>query len=286
MRKAGLLFAALILGFFLGASAETKGFLFIIGGGDRPESMMRQFIGLAGQFGNGKIIIFPMASSAPKRVGPELAAEFKKLGAKAAEYHILTRKQALADGSASILDNVGGVYFSGGDQSRQMAVLLHTPIHRRLLELYEQGCVIGGTSAGAAVMSEVMITGDEKRKVKKGHEFETLEAGNVVTTEGFGFLRTVIIDQHFVTRKRNNRLISLVAENPQLLGVGIDESTAIIVRPDGLFEVIGEKNVVVYDGSKATINITPSRLIGFSGFLMHVLIPGDRFDLQARKAVR
>lgn len=280
-------FIIVLLGILAQAGfAETKGYLFIIGGGDRPESMMRKFVDLAGQFGNGRIVIFPMASSSPAKAGPELAAEFKSLGARGAEYHILTRKQALKEDSARILDNVGGVYFSGGDQSRQMDVLRNTPIHRRLLELYEAGCAIGGTSAGAAVMSEVMITGDERRKVKKGHEFETIEAGNIITVEGFGFLKTAIIDQHFATRKRHNRLISLMAEKPQLLGVGIDESTAIIVNPEGVFDVVGEKNVVIYDASKAKIKIMPSLAIGLTGMTMDILLPGDRFDLQAREVVR
>jgi cyanophycinase len=145
---------------------------------------------------------------------------------------------------------------------------------------------MGGTSAGAALMSEVMITGEERRKVEEGHEFETLEADNIVTVEGLGFIRTAIIDQHFVTRKRHNRLISLVAENPHLLGIGVDEETAIIVSPDEKFEVIGNGNVVVYDASHASVTITPSRAIGLGGMVMHVLVAGDRFDLKKRKAVR
>lgn len=286
MRKWLFLFVVFLGMITQAAFAETKGYLFIIGGGDRPESMMRRFVELAGHFGSGKIVIFPMASSVPAERGPELVAEFKSLGAREAEYHILTREQALKEDSAKILDNVGGVYFSGGVQSRQMDVLRNTPIHRKLLDLYEKGCVIGGHSAGAAVMSEVMITGDERKKVEQGHEFETIEAGNIITVEGFGFLKTAIIDQHFATRKRHNRLISLVAEKPQLLGIGIDESTAIIVRPGDVFDVVGEKNVVIYDGSKAEIRIAPSMAIGFTGMTMDVLLPGDKFDLKARKAVR
>jgi len=266
--------------------AKTRGYLFIIGGGDRPESMMRRFVELAGHFGSGKIVIFPMASSVPAESGPGLAAEFKSYGAREAEYYILTREQALKEESVEILSNVGGVYFSGGDQSRQMDVLRNTPIHRKLLDLYENGCVMGGHSAGAAVMSEVMITGEERKKVDEDHKFETIEAGNIITVEGFGFLKTAIIDQHFATRKRHNRLISLVAEKPQLLGIGIDESTAIIVSPGGVLDVVGEKNVVIYDASKAKIKIMPSLAIGFTGMTMDVLLPGDRFDLKVREAVR
>lgn len=279
----GLFFLTLCLSLTL--PAGTKGYLFIIGGGTRPEEMMKKFVELCGQSGKGKIIIFPMASSVPAEVGAEQAEELKKLGTDKIEYHIVTRDQALNPEKWHFLDDAGGVFFSGGDQSRLMDILLDTPLHKKLLQLYDQGCVIGGTSAGAAVMSEVMITGGEKREVEEGHEFETIGAGNIVTSPGLGFLKTAIIDQHFVTRKRHNRLISLVAENPNLLGLGIDESTAILVRPGEIFEVLGEKTVVVYDASRARIVISPSGLISFAGMEMSVLVPGDLFDLKQRKLV-
>jgi cyanophycinase len=197
---------------------------------------------------------------------------------------MLTREQALKPESAALLDGAGGVFFSGGDQSRLTAVLLDTPIHKKLLELYEQGAVIGGTSAGAAVMSEVMITGDEVRKPEAGREFETLQAANIVTARGFGFVvPRVVIDQHFVTRKRHNRLISLLAEHTDLLGVAIDESTAVLVRPDETFEVVGAKQVIVYDPAGAKFRILPNTNIAFTGLVMHALTNGDTFDLKTRK---
>ncbi|MDH4271314.1 MAG: cyanophycinase [Candidatus Aminicenantes bacterium] len=286
MKRIWPLFLILASGFVSPALPRTKGYLFIIGGGDRPESMMQRFVEMAGRFGNGKIVVFPMASSEPEETGAGLVSEFASLGARQVENLILTREQALSESSVHMLDGAGGVFFSGGDQSRQMAVLRQTPLHRRLLELYDQGCVMAGTSAGAAVMSEVMITGEERRKVEEGHEFETLEAANIVTSEGLGFIRTAIIDQHFVTRKRHNRLISLVAEKPFLLGIGIDEETAIIVSPDETFEVLGRKSVVVYDASRADTDVTSSGLIALRGVAMHVLVGGDRFDLKAREVVR
>jgi cyanophycinase len=285
MRRPWIVLLLLLMACGVALAAEPKGFLFIIGGGERDEAMMRRFVEAARGFGTGRIVVFPMASSEPKARGKALVKELKKLGAPEAVSFILNRKEALAEGSDRILDGAGGVFFSGGDQSRQMAVLLHTPVHRRLLELYADGCVMGGTSAGAAVMSEVMITGDEKRKPKKGHEFETIGAGNVITTEGFGFLKTAIIDQHFVVRKRLNRLISLVAEKPSLIGIGIDESTAIVVERGRLFEVVGEGQVLVFDGSQARVREAAGGKIGFTGMQFHVLLPGDRFDLDSRKAV-
>jgi len=286
MKKTWLLWMILLSGLAAPAFSGNNGYLFIIGGGDRPESMMRRFVELAGQFGSGKIIVFPMASSEPAATGARLVAEFKGLGARQVESHILTREQALAGESVRILEGAGGVFFSGGDQSLQMEVLRGTPVHRALLELYEKGCVMAGTSAGAAVMSEVMITGEEHRKADEGHEFETLEAANIVTVEGLGFIRTAVIDQHFIARRRLNRLISVIAERPQLLGVGIDEETAIVVGPDETFEVVGNRQVVIFDASHASITVTSAKTVGFRGMAMHVLVAGDRFDLKKREAVR
>ena len=286
MKKTFILFISFYLIISLPVFSKEKGHLFVIGGGRRPVSMMKKFIDLAQQINSGKIVIFPMASSVPAEVGPEQGERFKELGARDVEFHILNREQALSEKSVAILDDVGGVYFSGGVQSRLTAVLIDTPVHKKLLEIYRKGAVIGGTSAGAAVMSEVMITGDEKREVEEGHAFESLLADNVVTTRGFGFIRSAIIDQHFVRRKRHNRLISLVAENPKLLGIGIDESTAIIVKPDETFEVIGERSVVVYDASRAQIQFSPSQNIGGSNFIMHILNNGDRFNLKTKRIIK
>lgn len=268
------------------AYSNPKGHLFIIGGGSRPESMMKKFIALAERVNSGKIVIFPMASGVPDEVGPEQAAEFRSYGAREVEYYVLNREQALDETSVRILESAGGVFFSGGVQSRLVDVLINTPIHKQLLEFYEGGGVIGGTSAGAAVMSEVMITGEEKREVEEGHEFETIQADNIVTVPGFGFVKTAIIDQHFVRRKRYNRLISLVAENPNLLGIGIDESTAIIMKPDDTFEVVGERAAVVFDASRAEIEFLKSQWLSSHDMIMHILKPGDRFSLKSKKVLR
>jgi cyanophycinase len=272
--------------FPLFTSASPKGHLFIIGGGERPAEMMKRFIDLAEGFQSGKIVILPMASSVPAEVGPEQVLEFKNFGAKSVAFHILSREDALNPESLKAFEDIGGVFFSGGVQSRLADVLLDTPIHKMLSDFYEEGGVIGGTSAGAAVMSEIMITGDEKRKVEENHAFETIEADNIVTARGFGFIKSVIVDQHFVRRKRHNRLMSLVAENPEILGVGIDESTAIIVNPDDTFDLIGERNVIVYDLSGATVKIFPDNGMSAHAGRIHILKQGDKFDIRARTALK
>ncbi|MBN2206256.1 MAG: cyanophycinase [Candidatus Aminicenantes bacterium] len=262
----------------------AKGLLFIIGGGDRPEAMMGRFAQLVRVAGSGRVLVLPNASAEPQTSGPEMAAELRGLGL-AAEPLLLSREEADRPESLKALEGTIGVYFTGGVQSRITAALRGTAFHRGLLALYERGGVIGGTSAGAAIMSEVMITGDERRPVEDGRAFETIEAGNVVTAPGLGFLKEAVIDQHFATRKRHNRLISVVAERPGLVGVGVDESTAAVIHAGGLLEVVGEKSVIVMDAGRARIRVEPSGGIGIEGLVLHVLRPGDLFDLGTRKAV-
>jgi cyanophycinase len=282
MKRSVYVFFCFILLFTFGLKASPKGHLFIIGGGDRDEPMMKRFIALSEGFRSGKIIIFPMASSVPEEVGPEQALQLESLGAKSVECHVLSREEAMQPENTKIFDDIGGVFFSGGVQSRLTDVLLDTPIHKMLLDFYQAGGVIGGTSAGAAVMSEVMITGDERKVVDEGHAFETIEAANIVTVRGLGFIKSAIIDQHFVRRKRHNRLISLMAEHHELLGIGIDESTAIIVNPDDAFEVIGERSVIIYDFHQAKVKISPSKEISAHNAQLHILTQGDRFDLKKK----
>ncbi|MCK7534182.1 MAG: cyanophycinase [Marinilabiliales bacterium] len=159
------------------------------------------------------------------------------------------------------------------------------PLHKRMLELYKEGCLIGGTSAGAAVMSEFMITGNEKRAGGEEGSWEVILADDVEHTEGFGFVTGAVIDQHFVTRKRHNRLISVVLENPALVGVGIEESTAVLVRPDGLYEVLGEGQVVVYDARRAATRRSADGHLGGHGLTLHVLLAGDVYDLASGRVV-
>jgi cyanophycinase len=266
--------------------SNPQGHLFIIGGGSRPESMMKKFIDLAEKSGNKKIIILPMASSAPDEAGPGQAQQLRDYGAQNVEFHILTREQALDEASIKILDGVGGVYFSGGSQSRLAGVLRDTPFLEKLHAFYKKGGVIGGSSAGAAVMSEVMITGDEKRDVESGREFSTIQADNIVTVKGFSFVTSAIIDQHFVRRKRHNRLISLVLEYPKLLGIGIGESTAIIVAPDQTFEVLGQRNVIIYDAYDSEVDLAQQPPVSSHNMRMHILKSGDRFSLENRDIIK
>jgi cyanophycinase len=263
------------------AAAKPKGYLFIVGGGDRDEPLMRRYVDLARRNGPAKIVVFTMASSVPLETGPGLVAEFKGYGVEDVAYFHLTREEAMDPANVKILDGVTGVWFSGGDQAKQTAALLDTPLHKRMLELYAEGGLLGGTSAGAAVMSEFMITGDERRTENKEGTWEVIWADDVLHSRGFGFVKNAVIDQHFVTRRRHNRLIAVVLQYPSLVGVGIEESTAVVVRPDGKYEVLGEGQVIVYDARQAmTIQSLDGRLGGHD-LKMNVLLAGDVYDLES-----
>jgi cyanophycinase len=232
---------------------RPRGALVIVGGGDRSEAMMRRFVELAGGAG-ARIAVVPNASSEPEETGRALVAELDSLGARAFVY-LLDRRAAESSAAARRLDSVGGIWFSGGDQAFVIAALAGTAAHRAMQRRYREGAVVGGTSAGAAIMSDSMITGNQ-------------------TPPG----DTTIVDQHFIRRERHNRLMSAVLERPRLLGVGIDESTALEVGPDGRWRVLGESSVVIYDARRARVTDGKQPLLGATGLRVHVLPAGAVFD--------
>jgi len=285
-KRISLTIAACVIAAFAfshSADAQTKGRLLIIGGGERTDEIMQKFIQLAG----GKeavVVIFPMASSVPEEVGPEYVKQMKGLGVKEAFYLNINADVANQDSTVAKLKDVTAVFYSGGDQVLLTAALLNTKVQKRVEEVYKNGGVIGGTSAGAAVMSRVMITGNELINKDSSYSFHTLTKGNVETKEGFGFITNAVMDQHFVVRKRHNRLISIVLQNPSLLGVAIDEATCIIVEPDQTFEVLGESVVMIYDATKSKrIRTNKNNYLSADDMSMHILQSGDRFNLKTKK---
>ena len=176
------------------------------------------------------------------------------------------------------LDGVTAVFFSGGDQNRLTDYLQGTKFLAKIREIYKNGGVIGGTSAGAAVMSKIMLTGEEENVPDKYKgDFSYIKQGNVQTAEGFGFIDSAIIDQHFIIRKRQNRLISLVLER-RMKGVGIDEATAIIVKPDGSFRVAGQSQVMVFE-PEAQPTISPTGYLKTNSLNVRILTAGDTYQL-------
>lgn len=263
------------------------GYLVIVGGGPIPTAIDQRFLELAGGPGRARIVVLPMASETGAQSGGEKAASFRELGAAQAVSLQLTRQDAGADSVARLLGQATGIWFPGGDQSRLTAAILGTPVLDSIRSRFRHGAVVGGTSAGAAVMSDPMISGDERRpggaRPDTSDAWLTIDRDDVVLVPGFGFISNVTVDQHFLRRKRHNRLISVVLERPQVVGVGIDESTALVVSPTGSWEVIGASQAVVYDARNAAV--TPAgKTLGAIGIRMHVLPAGSRFDLPTGRA--
>jgi cyanophycinase len=257
-----------------------RGSLVIVGGGDRSEAMMRRFVELAGGRG-ARIAVVPSASSEPEETGRTLVAELDRLGARAFVYH-LERAAASVEASARRLDSATGIWFSGGDQALVTQALAGTPVQRAMQRRYREGAVVGGTSAGAAIMSDSMITGNQTPPGDTtgyyGDEYPAIARHRVEIAPGLGFLPQAIVDQHFIRRERHNRLLSAVLERPSLLGVGIDESTALEVGPDGRWRVLGESAVVIYDARRAHMTEGKKPLLGATGLSVHVLPAGAAFD--------
>jgi cyanophycinase len=267
---------------------SPKGTLLIVGGGPIPDAVLDRFVSLAGGRGRARIVIFPMASESAD-AGLELAEDFRKLGADA-ESVVLTHEQAESAVAARRLDGVTGIWFGGGDQSRLTAAIGRTPVEAAIHERYRTGAVIGGTSAGAAVMSTPMLTGDEKHpggsrppEKDSNDAFMTIARDDVVTIDGFGLIRGAIVDQHFVRRRRSNRLLSVVLEHPSLVGIGIDESTALEVPASGPWRILGESVAVVFDARDARITAA-STTLGAAGVRLAVLPAGSSYDLSTGTA--
>lgn len=263
--------------------AQSKGYLVIIGGVHTAETS-KKFIQLAGSE-NARVIIIPNAGSDPVYNSELHKKEFEELGAKA-DYLLFTRETADADSNLKKIDWANAVYFLGGDQSDLTRDMLGTKLLQKVYDIYNNGGVIGGSSAGAAVQSEIMITGNELLNKDSSSAFISIQRGNIETAKGFGFIKNAIIDQHFLKRKRHNRLITLMCEHPDLLGIAIDESTAIVVNPNETFEVIGSNQVLVYDPTEAkNIRADKNGNLGITGMKMHLLINGDKFNLKTKQVI-
>jgi cyanophycinase len=240
---------------------------------------MTKFIELAGG-PSARILVVPTASELPDTV-PSYRKELAALGATdVAGLDVRIPPDAQRKSLVEEVEKAGGIFFAGGDQRRIVKALRGSPVGDAILAAYRRGAAIGGTSAGTACMSPLMLTGEGDGK--------TITAGNVELWPGLGLFPGAILDQHFVVRQRQNRLVTVVLENPAYLGIGVDEATAVWLRPDGTFEVLGDGSVVVYDAAGATVTRAPgggSALLGVRNLRTHVLLPGEAFDLAIRSVV-
>ena len=261
-----LLSLALLLA--LAPPVQARERLVLVGGGDRPPQALARFVEWAGG-PQARVLVVLWATAEPDESFASLKEDLAPHHPGSIERAPLApltperRREVLAQ-----LQQASAVFFSGGDQTRIMAALEGAPeVLQALRERYASGVVFGGTSAGTAVMSDPMITGEG--------DFTVIDAAKVEVKPGLGLLPGTIVDQHFVKRQRENRLFGLILQDPQRLGVGIEEDTALLVRDLRHAEVMGRGPVLMIDGKggKDTLHID-------------LLRSGERFDLQRRKRVR
>ena len=255
----------------------------VIIGGKEDRTADKVILGeVARRVGSGKLVVSTVAMPTPPNgLFEEYEKAFRLLGVKHVfKLDIQAREEATRDSKVRILDDADAVFFTGGDQVKITSQIGDTAIFNRVQEIYENGGLIAGTSAGAAVMSETML-------VEGGDEESHVIGGAMRMAPGLGLIGGVIIDQHFMERGRLGRLMGAVAQNPKNLGIGIDEQTAIVVEKGNRFYVLGSGAVYVLDGSTVSYsNIAQESMkktLSIHDVLIHVLSQGDQFDLTTRR---
>lgn len=260
-------------------STGRKGPLIIIGGHEDKEGDKVILRAVAERLRGGALVLATIASRAPEGYFESYQKAFADLGVdQLSELYVDDRGEAHDPEKLALLDGAAGVFFSGGDQLRISSQIGDTPIEKRIREIWRRGGVLAGTSAGASVMSDTMMV--------RGSSRETHRIGDLQMAPGLGLVRDVIIDQHFAERGRIGRLLGAVAQSPRVLGLGVDEDTALILEGHD-FTVIGSGGVYVVDAEGVTAsNIAEAesdRALSILDVRLHVLAEGDGFDLRARR---
>ena len=269
------LFFLVFLAFNFTFSQNSKGKLFIIGGGSRPDFLVDRMIKEAGLKSGETVAIFPHASEEQDSSFYYAKQQFEKRNLKALDC-AFKKDEKLSPSKLDSLKTAKLIYIGGGDQVRFMEIINSNPEVKNLLKsAYQNGKMIAGTSAGAAVMSEVMITGNQLKYKDYENTFDNIEIKNVETKQGLGFITTAVIDQHFVVRSRYNRLLSLIIENPTYKGIGIDEGTAILVK-NGSAEVVGRAQVIVFKNPKQSKKLNGDKLSA-KGITLDIYLNGEKF---------
>lgn len=260
-------------------------FLIPIGGNEKksPDSeIFRQMVNVAGG-SDARIVVVPTASDTPAERALDYRELFSAFQPKSIDtVHIGERPDAGSPDLMKIIDKATLIMFAGGDQLRLSSLLGGTPLHQALTTRYRAGgCVVAGTSAGAAVLPETMIF--------QNNRFRLFRKGGIEMTKGLGLMQDTILDTHFVQRSRISRLVHAVATNPALLGLGIEENTGLLIEDETRAKVLGSGTVIVVDGAAMEINhigYTENRHpFAVTNVLYSVLTPGVVYDLKRRTVV-
>ena len=267
----------------------SQGPVMPIGGAEETEpggEILERFVDLAGG-SNARIAIIPTASDDPQRSGEGYAELFRKLGAKKADWlRVEQRSDANTEEPLSLLREATGIFITGGDQTRLVELLVGTLVMECIRTRNADGVVAAGTSAGASILSTLMMAGGTG--VGGDSNGSAARKGMVDVVAGFGLLQDIIIDQHFSQRGRLGRLLSVFASTPGLIGVGLDEDTAVLIDREGTLEVLGSNMVTIVDGRNTISDYfdrEEGEVLTITGSSLHVLAGGRRFDVDARQAI-
>ncbi len=262
------------------------GHLLVIGGAEdkyNERRILKKFLELAGG-DKAEILIVPVASDFPEFAADVYTQAFRNLGVSNPRVLRATSRQSVVQADVEkLVDGLTGVFITGGDQMRLVSLLGGTKLAEKLRMLVrESDMVLAGTSAGAAAMSTSMIV--------RGEPSSHPHKNAVKLSPGLGFLKNIIIDQHFSERGRISRLITAVSYNPYNLGVGIDENTAIVLDGHGVLEVFGQGSATVVDGSQITFNeiaeVADNEAFSVCGVQLHVLRDGLVYNYLERQSIQ
>jgi len=265
----------------ISAAGAPAGTLFVIGGAEDRHDTKIILSRLAERIGSGKLVISTLATD----YGDEMWEVYRKLFISMGVKHVKHlginhRDETSEDPRLQMLADAKAVFFTGGDQLKITTRLGGTALSERIEDIYRRGGIVGGTSAGATALGEMMLVGVPGAGVSR-----VVDALHM--TPGLGLAKNMIIDQHFSERGRIRRLLGAVAQNPRMLGLGIDEDTAVVVESDGTLNTLGSGAVYIVDGHDLTYtNISQtsfSRALSVFGVKLHVLSSGDLFDTHSRR---
>jgi cyanophycinase len=261
---------------------ETRGWIVPIGGAENKENdrhILARFVSVSGGDA-ANIVVIPTASRMHE-TGPRYEKLFTELGAAhVATMDFDTRRDCQEPGRLRRLEEATGIFFTGGNQLRLTTLLGGTPVAKLIRVRNARGVAVGGTSAGASILSEHMIA--------FGDEGSAVVSGSVRLAPGLGLTNRFIIDQHFRERDRLGRLITALAYNPFAIGIGLDEDTAAFVGPDENIEVEGSGGVTVVDAADVSYSsigeVAEGQPVCILGLRLHVLTAGASFNLHTRQA--
>lgn len=263
---------------------KVSGNLIIIGGAEdkQGDKVILKHVCSKLEGKDDSLVVATIASQVPHELEIQYKKVFGEMGVKNINIlNVKERSDSEEQSNIEMIEKASVIFFTGGDQLRITSFIGGTKLYNSIKNRYVNGCTLVGTSAGASVMSDTMIV--------SGPDEESPRKCTLKMAPGLGLIKGVIIDQHFAQRGRIGRLLVGIAENPQSIGIGIDEDTAIIVNEAGDLKVIGSGAVYVIDGSRITnTNVSeehPDDILSIYNVLLHVLKSGDKFSLNYREPI-